>query len=176
MKLSSEAEAEQLILSILPQTEIRQKCLMMLADSIAEANIYGRDKWAVTYELNGGKRVRLIVGHIIVCTLEKGRIWLALDEGLLESGYQSFLEKSGDWEWYKGKYAKYRAISSKNGYYLPSEKHVVIWPGMRRLHFESIYKAANGRILAPESREGHSSEILKYLRNELGQHVPDPLD
>lgn len=173
MALSSEGEAEQLILSVLPEEDIRQKCLTVFAEAIAEANIYGRDRWAVRYT---SSKVRLYVGHPIICTLENGRIWMAIDKGLLETTRrQSLLERSGDWEWDVDVYPEYTSISSRNGFYLPSEKHVEVWPVIRRLHFESIYKAANESTMDPRTPKGHSSEILKYLRNELGQHVPDPL-
>lgn len=175
MNLSSEGEAKQLILNIFRERKIgvRQKCLMMFADAIAEANIYGRDKWAVTYTAS---KVRLIVGHIIVCTLENGRIWVALDKGLLETPrHQSLLEQLDDWTWDDNQYPEYQQIPSRNGYYLPSEDHAKIWPGVRRLHFEAIYRAANETTMDQRTPEGHSAEILKYLRNELGRHVPDPL-
>lgn len=174
MEISNEGGAKQHILSILPETEIRHKCLTMIADAICEANTYGRDKWVVNYAKN---KVRLHVGHIIICTLESGRIWMALDKGLLEaSRSQPLLDQSGDWKWGKeDEYPEYSSILSKNGYYLPSEKHVEIWPEIRRLHFESVYKAANKTTMVPATRQSNSSEILKYLRNELRQHVPDPL-
>src|SRR5918993_5329142 len=99
MKISSEDEAKQLVVSILPKTGIRQQCLTMFAEAIDEANRYGRDIWTLTHTRD---KVRLIVGHIIVCTLENrpehGPIWMALDKGLL--GTSKFhLERSGDWEW-----------------------------------------------------------------------------
>ena len=75
----------QLKLSILPRTLNREMCLEAFADAIAEANVHGRDKWAVTHKAG---KVRLVVGHLIVCTLEDrpthGPIWMALDQELLE--------------------------------------------------------------------------------------------
>lgn len=99
MKISSEGEAKRLIFEILPEDGVRQECLTILADAIAEANSYGRDKWAVVYT---AEKVRLIVGHLIIFTLanrpEHGPIWMALDKELLEtSNYQSLLEQIDDW-------------------------------------------------------------------------------
>ncbi len=174
MGLSSESEAERLIHSILPEEGVRQRCLKVLADAISEANIYGRDRWVVTHEAS---KVRLHVGHLVVCTLEGGRVWMALDKGLLETAeHGSLLERSDDWAWGDGRYAEYRAIPSRNGYYSPSEEHAEIWPTIRRLHFESIYKAANQSTMDPRTPPSHSPAILRYLRNELGRHVPDPVD
>jgi len=180
MKVRNEGEAKMLVYKLFSETEIRpgirQKCLMVFADAIAEANIYGRDKWMVKYDPN---HIRLQMNgkikNIIVCTLGKGRIWMALDKGLLEtSNRQTLLEESGDWTWDVDDYPEYSSISSRNGYYLPSEKNAKVWPRVRRLHFESIYKAASGEN-KPGAPQNHSPEILKYLRNELGRHVPDPL-
>jgi hypothetical protein len=172
LELRSESDAEQLILSILPEPVVRRKCLAVFADAITEANIYGRGKWAVRY---ASDRVRLHIDHVFICTLEKGCVWMALDKGFLEaSDRQSHLEQSGDWRWDTDEYPEYPLIESRNGYYLPSEKHADLWPVIRPLHFESINRAANGRVLDAGARENHSPEILKYLRNELGQHVPDP--
>ena len=171
-KVSNEGEAKQLVLSILPEDEVRKVCLTIFADAIAEADVHGRDRWIVNYATD---KVRLHVGHLIICTLENGRIWMALDKGLLEtSNRQPSLVQSHDWKWDTDVYPEYSTISSRNGYYLPSEKHAEIWPGIRRLHFESIYRAANGRAMDPRTRKSHSSEILKYLRNDLGHPVPDP--
>jgi hypothetical protein len=148
-------------------------CLTIFADSIAEANIYGRDKWAVAYERD---KVRLIVGHIITCTLGNNRIWMALDSRLLEASSQPLvLEQSDDWEWDTNRYPEYPTISSRNGYYRPSKNHEKIWPAIRRPLFESIYRAANETTMDPRTPQGHSPEVLRYLRNELGRHVPDPL-
>ncbi len=177
MGLSSEKEARRLVDSVLPEPDIRQKCLKVFADAIAEANVHGRDKWAVTHTTD---KVRLIVGRIIVCTLrnrpDHGPIWMALDKALLRSSdKQPPLEQSGYWEWDNEAYPEYPLIQSRNGYYLLSVGHAEAWPMVRRLHFESIYRAANQTTMNPGTPKGHSSEILKYLRNELGRHVPDPL-
>jgi hypothetical protein len=72
MELRSERDAERLVLSILPEKEIRQKCLRVFADAITEANVYGRDKWAVRY---ASDRVRLHLDHVYICTLENGSVW-----------------------------------------------------------------------------------------------------
>jgi hypothetical protein len=177
MKLSGEDEAKRFVDSILPKPGTRQKCLMVFADAIDEANRYDRDKWAVTHTTD---KVRLIVGHLIVCTLrdrpEHGPIWMALDKGLLgTSNHKSLLERSGDWEWDVDQYPEYPTIGSRNGYYSPSEKHSEVWPTIRRLHFESICKAANHRAMDPRTPKGHSSEILSFIRKELGRQLPDPL-
>jgi hypothetical protein len=165
------------MLSVVPEPDIRQKCLMVFADAIDEAHVNGRDKWAITHTT---EKVRLIVGHIIVCTLrdrpEHGPIWMALDKELLStSNYQSFLWQSDDWEWDNDEYPEYPTIQSRNGYYRPSEKHAETWQIISRLHFESIRRAADQTTMDRRTPRGHSPEVLKYLRSDLGRHVPDPI-
>src|SRR3712207_5891489 len=126
MEVSNERDAAELILSIFPDLDdlrgagVGQKCLTILADAITEANVYGRDKWAVRNKANPD-RIQLLVNHIVVCTLGQGRIWMALDKGLLEtSSYQSLLDQSDDWEWGEGGLdAEYQQIPSRNGFYMP---------------------------------------------------------
>jgi putative restriction endonuclease len=176
MTISSESEARQHVLSILPERDVRQKCLEVFAEAVTEADACGRDRWAVTYRTGRDMKVRLIAGHIIVCTLGNGRIWMALDREILAtSNARSLLEASGDWEWGTGRFAEYRQIPSKNGYYLPSEKHLEIWPVIRQLHFESIRRAADQTTMDPRTPGRHSPEILQYLRDETGRDLPDPL-
>ncbi len=166
--VSSEGEAERLILSILPQSDTRQKVLTVFADAIEEANRHGRDVWAVRD--NRARKVRLHVGRVVICTIGNGSIWMALDKGLLDtSNHESFLERSGDWEWGKGRYAEYRLIPSRNGIYMPSEKHPELCPVIRRLHFESISKAANQTTIDPRTHKGHSTELPSYIGKQLAR-------
>jgi hypothetical protein len=173
--VSSEGEARQLILSILPEPDTRQKVLTVFADALEEANRHGRDVWAVRHTT---EKVRLVVGHVIVCTLknrfEHGPIWMALDKGLVGS-VKYPLERSGDWEWDNDQYPEYRTIESRNGYYSPSERHAELWDRIKPLHFESISKAATQTTMDPRTRKRHSPKILSYVRKELGQQLPDPL-
>ncbi len=177
MKLSSGDEAKRFVDSILPEPRTRQKVLTAFADAIEEANRSGRDRWAVR---RMSEKLRLIVGHHIVCTLkdrpEHGPMWMALDQRLLgTSNHRSFLEQSGDWEWDVEQYPEYSAIASRNGYYSPSGQHAELWPAIRLLHSASIGRAADHRALDPRSAKGHSPEILVHLREELGRQLPDPL-
>ena len=77
------------------------------------------------------------------------------------------LERSGDWEWDNDRYPEYRTIESRNGYYSPSEGHAELWDRIKPLHFESIGKAANQTTMDPRTPNGHTPEILNYVRKEL---------
>ena len=174
MAVGNEGEARGLMLSILPESEARQKCLMVFAEAIVKANSCGRDVWAVTHTRD---KVRLVVGHVIVCTLknrsEHGPIWMALDKGLVSSSKYP-LEQSGDWEWDNDRYPEYTTIESRNGYYSPSERHAELWDSIKHLHYEAISKAANQTTMDPRTPNGHTPEILAYIGKELGRQLPDP--
>lgn len=163
------------MLSILPESEARQKCLMVFADAVEEADLHGRDVWAVTHTRD---KVQLVVGHVIVCTLknrsEHGPIWMELDKGLVGSSKYP-LEWSGDWEWDNDQYPDYRTIESRNGYYSPSENHDELWDRKKPLHFESIDKAANQTTMDPRTLYGHTPPMLTCISKELGRQLRDPL-
>ena len=173
---SSEMEAKRIIESLLEDARVRKKCLSMFADSIAEANVYGNDRWVITCDSRN--EVRLHVGHVIICSLEKHGIWMALDEEFLESE-QSLEFPPSYWRWYK-EYLEYRSINSRNGYYNPqgmsSEEHQRAWERIRPLHFESISKAAKKwkKGVYDATRRRHASGVLKYLQRELERELPDP--
>jgi len=150
------------------------------------ANVYGRDKWAVHLLKD---MVRLHVGHYIILTIHQIDIcWLALDKQLIDSPIKGDLSfsASNDWGWTPDPSApkpsilnyddRYRRPFSVNGYYKPSDAHSQIWPKLRRLHFEFIYKAVYiGQPIQQKTQKRHSSGVLKYLRYELGRCLPDPL-
>ncbi len=178
MAIRSEDDARRHMHSILPEPEEREKCLNVFADAIDRANGHSRGNWAVT---RAKGKVRLIVGHVIVCTLknrpEHGPLWIALDKKLLgTSSDRSILELSDDWEWDTvSKNREYPAIGSRNGFYRPSGDHAELWQATEPLFFESIFTAATQTTIDPRTPKGHTPEILEYLRGELGRPVPDPL-
>jgi hypothetical protein len=174
--LGRKDQVSRLMLSVLPSgADVGQKCLRVFADGIERADGHGRNVWAVTHTKD---KVRLIVGHVIVCALknrpEHGPIWMALDKGLVESSAFP-LERSGDWEWDNDRYPEYKTIDSRNGYYSPSENHDELWGMIKPLHFWSIRKAAYRTTMDPRTPKGHTPEILSYMRTELGRQLPDPL-
>jgi 5-methylcytosine-specific restriction protein A len=146
----------------------------MFVEAINHANSCGGDKWGTYYLPN---KIRLLVGSLIVFTINEGSIWLALDDQLLEASeqYQHLLGETDSWQWDKEDYPRYSAVPSRNGYYTPSEKHLTIWPVIRTLHFEYINKAAKKYAkLKSSSRVNNHLAVLDYLLNKLGEFVPYP--
>ena len=171
MDKSKENEVREIVENLIPDPDERKIALSMMAEGIREANLYGRDKWAVHILSD---RCRLLVGHLIVFTIHQDRIWLSCDKDLLASKHLDFGSMSS-WEWDESVYPNYKQIPAHNGFYTPNEaEHPIIWPELRRLFFEAIYKAAH-TTMDPRTPSGHSPGTLQYIRNELEEHIPDPL-
>ncbi len=132
-------KVEQDIAGLLPDVEMRKRCLSVLLESLSEAHLYGAQKWGV-YCRDDADRLRLLVGSLIVLTIHNGRLWMALDQELLETSPEALdtLNHSIDWSWETGRWARYTRIPSRNGYYTPSDEHPRIWPVIRSLHFAYI--------------------------------------
>lgn len=161
--------------SIVPDPEARNLYLSIFLESILEANKYGANKWGVYYT---NDKIRLLVGSLIVLTVEKHGLWVTLDRQLLDKSNNELdlLEHSDDWRWDTGSWSEYRAVPSKNGFYTPSENHQHIWPVIRQLHFEFIGNVARryGQ-LRESSKNTNMPDLLAYLRYTLNQFVPEPV-
>lgn len=175
MNRYDEGDVKNIVSHLLPQEEKRNLCLKIFTEAVNFAHSCGNDKWGTYYLPN---KVRLLVGNLIVFTIERECVWLALDKQLLESSkkYQHLLKGANSWRWDEVDYPAYSQVPSRNGYYIPSEDHLEIWPVIRSLHFEFIDKvAAKYEKLKTTSQAKHSSAVVSYLRNELGQFVPAPV-
>lgn len=159
---------------LLPDHQIRRHCLELLLQSIRTAHHQGRNKWGVHRD---GSRVRLLVGGLVVFTIENGRIWLALDGALLDASPQkrATLDRSPAWQWDAGKYAEYRRVPSKNGYYMPHPKRWELRPVIDKLHLEFVRNVARKYEHLPRpSQERHMPAILDSLSDVLECEVPRP--
>lgn len=161
--------------SILPDPKARNQYLTIFLESILEANKYGANKWGAYYT---NDKIRLLVGSLIVLTVEKHGLWVTLDKQLFDKSNKEFdlLEHSDDWRWDTGSWSEYKAVPSKNGFYTPSENHPRIWPIIRQLHFEFIGNVSRryGQ-LRESSKNTNMPDLLAYLRDTLNQFVPSPV-
>jgi hypothetical protein len=177
--LYSEQEAKQLIEGLIPDPALRRLCLNIFVDAIHEANLYGRDKWHIEPAFDG--HIWLFTGSLVTCSLVEERIWFSLDRQLMESQAGEPLACDGtatNWAWEPVDLDDptwVHLATVINGFYMPGANHLQIWPQLRRLLNESIYRAIqNSPDTGIIEERVHSPGILAYLRNELGRHVPDP--
>ncbi len=130
-------EARQVIYSLLPDTIVRRSCLEIFGESAGYANSFGSDKWGAYYETG---KVRLLVGSLIVFTIHKDGVWLALDQELLDTSQELsvFLDNAEEWRWDNYDYPIYKSVPSRNGFYTPSNNHVEVWSVIKKLHWEHV--------------------------------------
>jgi len=167
-------EIEDIIKKLLSNKDERKICLSFFLEAIKKANSCGSNKWGVYCCKD---KVRLLVGSLIVFTINKDKIWLTLDKQALNGNNDKMklLEDSKLWNWENGDYSEYIPVPSMNGYYTPSIANLDILPVICDLHFIYIEKVAQRyQLLMSTSQSKHSGELLKYLEKELGQIVPSP--
>lgn len=165
---------ERVINSLIPDETNRKQYLLVFLESLRRSHTYGSDMWGV-YHTN--EVIRLLVGGLIVLTIEKQGIWITLDQQhIYESPEElAVLQRSHDWHWDTGRWSQYTRIPSRNGFYTPSDRHLQIWPVIRQFHFSYIEKAAQKFTqLREDSQSKHMPIVLAYLRNTLHQYVPEP--
>jgi Domain of unknown function (DUF3883) len=165
-------EARQVICSLLPDTRVRKSCLEIFGESVGYANSFGSDKWGAYYETG---KVRLLVGSLIVFTIHKDGVWLALDQELLDTSQKLsiFLDNAEEWKWDDYDYPVYKSVPSRNGFYSPSNNHLEVWDVIKKLHFEVIAKtAAKYEKLRHGSK--HSADLITYIQSEVGNFLEFP--
>jgi len=173
--IDDDSEVKCVIDSIIPDAKSRDLCLSVFLEALIEANKYGVNKWGAYYSHD---KIRLLVGSLIVVTIEKRGLWVTLDQQLLDESAEELhlLEISNDWHWDTGIWSKYKPVPSRNGYYTPSKGHSQIWPIIRRLHFAFIKNTANKYAqLRKNSKHKNMPYLLAYLRHTLNQFVPEPI-
>lgn len=155
----------QRIERVLPNQNVRMVQLTALADSIDYVTNRNPTLFVVHLKPN---RVRLIVGRLIVLTLESNHIWLATDPSHAERG----LSALRSWRWGEGEYAEYRLVPSRNGYYAPSLDPGGEWTAIQSAHFSFLDRVVSrARNVDPRSRKRHEPLLLEYLRLELGRRA-----
>lgn len=165
-------DVRKVIHSLLPDAKTRRLCLEAFGETVSYANSLGNEKWGAYYERG---KVRLLVGSLIVFTLEPGCAWLALDQELLEKSQElsSFLESTEDWKWDDHDYPRYKKVPSRNGFYVPSDKHEDVWGVIKQLHFEFISKTAEKYEKLREGTQ-NSESLIEYIRSEIGDFLQSP--
>lgn len=156
--------------ALIPDEEQRRNYLQILLSVIKKADSYGKNKWGVHCREN---IIRVLVGNLIVFTLEKECLWCALDKELAEKD-RIFREPNTFWKWDTDEYPIYVKVPSKNGYFVSS--NLSDWNHIENLHFAFIESVSHKyQKLNIKSQRLHEPEVLNYLRKELHESVPEPL-
>ncbi len=177
MPTKSVAEIRQLLEKLYPERTLRLRCLSLFAESIKHAHSHAPDNWVVVVPSNQS-RIRLTVGHLVPFTLERGKVWMALDLEALEELPQAMmlLNEAQGWQWQTGLYSEYKPVPSRNGYYFPdadpSEK---LFPTVWELNCAYVKRIGILKYkLHPQSRRAYQPAILEFLRQELKCSLLEP--
>lgn len=154
---------------LLPDPNHRGLLLRCFAEAVSYAEQFAPNKWSV-HGLYGG--LSLVVGRLIVLSIEEGRIWAALDAELLSgrTNLANVLQRSASWKWdNESDYPTYRLIPSRNGFFHPGEDAAQAWPAVRELLFAFIKRSADSVDALPRrSREAHDPTLVEAIRRDLG--------
>jgi putative restriction endonuclease len=178
MIFSGMSDIKETLSSLFPDDKYRKRCLSLFAESIVEAHSHGGNMWGVYCFREGVRKgIRLLVGSLIVFTIDEDGMWLSLDKALLneKTDERRELDTSDLWRWGRGEYSEYRAVPSRNGYYAPSSTDFDLWPVLREFHFAYLRNVAQkyGQLRL-DSQENHTPAVMVYLREELKQNLPSP--
>ena len=163
-----------ILLKILPNKIVRENCLNIISESIICADELGSNKWCL--HLNNNK-IRLFIGSLIVFTIYKEELWIALDKDFLKlnDSLLEALNNSQYWRWDKEGYPEYSRVPSRNGFYNPIDKNFELWNTIKNAHFEFIRNVANKFVrLQNRSQLNHVPELLEIIQDTLGRSLPKP--
>lgn len=159
---------------ILPEKNLRENCLNVFSECIICADESGSNKWGLHLQKN---KIRLLVGSMIVCTIQDAEIWMAIDRAYLESEneLEDVFNDSPFWRWDSEDYSEYTRVPSLNGYYSLNDKSLELWNTIREAHFEFIRNVATKfENLQTRSQDKHEPELLNTIQEILGRSLPAP--
>lgn len=144
-------------------------CLQLFAESIQLCNRFGSHKWGVAVAADD--HVRLLMGSLIVASIEQYSYWLAVD--IPDIKERNTLDQFLNWRWTPQFY--YRRPPSMSGYYWPMKNHAEIWPAILRLHQRYLTTVAETYDhLRIDSQPHHSDDLLLSIENFLKISLPRP--
>lgn len=162
---TSETYAREIIESFLPQTDVRQACLNLLADYIVQAHQFGANKWGVTLHSD---HVRLNVGRIQVFVLRHNHIYLVMDADSLSEQDGAELKKYADIP-----KEEYITVPRTEDVSLPAQNLPSILPLVQKSYGRLVEKATKTARRTPYFKS-HSPGVIAYLQKYLGKHIPEP--
>lgn len=164
----------KVVKSLIPDENIREKCLKIFSECLIKADESGSTKWGVHVKKD---RIRLLVGSLIVCTVIKDKIWMALDREMLEStgSVRDIIESSGYWTWDTEDYPEYSQVPTLNGYYEVIDESFYLWAELKKLHFELIRKTGEKyKNLQVKSQKHHEPALIAYIQDTYDLSLPLP--
>lgn len=164
---SSAAGAQAVIERLLPHSTGRNAILAFFAQSITIAHTAQPAAWGVTLYRD---RVRLNVNQVIVCTLVRDTIWIAVDKQALDEPTTARLSQLQDWQEHT-----YRSVPTSASATVHYHELEEVLPLLASAHARLIQLCAARSAQAPLKVQGaHSEGVIAYLRAAGFPDVPSP--
>jgi len=154
--------------SIYPDASLRRGLLGILAESIKLAHDANPSGWSA--KLRRSKSyVNLTVGRIVVLSLVRDGVWIAVDEPSVdETVRKALLEATtGD------EAETFRTVPGATLYPLVPEEAAQLWPDLRAAHERAVQRASQTVERTPV-HVYFSEELMTYLESELEEQLPRP--
>ena len=154
----------------LPDSQRRRVLLSYFDEAMRNAERFA-GKWSVNGRYGG---LSLVVGRLIVLSLQEGRIWSALDTDLLSgrADLANALQRSASWKWDETDYPRYVVVPSRNGFFEPGDDASRVWPAVRELLFTLMKRSADSvKALPRRSRKAHEPSLVRAIRRDLKEVV-----
>ncbi len=167
MSQSDKQTIQDKLESFFPDSRQRQTVLKAFANSVQRAMKIADGEWVVRERDND---LILNVKNLVIFKVQKGRLYLALDEKSLQAQHIDPQTAFPNWENNEeGKYSNYQNPRSVNGfYYLTAEADD--WAQIQQLHFHYIDNIGGTRNkIRPESERAHDPSIIAFLN----ENIPD---
>lgn len=167
----SEEYARSVFTAAYPDGAMRHEVLSALARSIQHAHRVGPRSWSLTLRPDS---FTLNVGMVWMMSGHKGRLRMLLDGRSLDDDAREILEASCTLR------VEEEVRSLKDPYKVRIEGAILsslrsqpFYAALQHAHFCAIEEAKSRRSTAVYSK-AHSPGLLRYLRAELGEDIPDP--
>lgn len=159
------SEIEQRLDALLPEPNIRARMLAVFAESMQYIRARRPDwchvRWA-------GRRLRLLAGRLIVLTLHAEGVWMTTDA----SAADEHLSGLRSWRWDEGRWARYRRVPSRNGYYMPGLDAGSDLALIRPLHFAYLEQVlSEGLVPDQRTAANHDAALVDYIESATGVAV-----
>jgi hypothetical protein len=166
----SEHTARSVVEKLYPDPAVRLEVLRILAASIGHAHSVGPRAWQLTLH---HANFRLIVGQARILDGLMEKLFLVVDGRALDPALQEQIAAIGTIEPDSLKSLKSPLAVTITGAQLQGMTGRPFFPALQEAHFRAIDEARAKFSAAPFAR-AHSPGLLKYMRAQLGEDIPDP--
>jgi hypothetical protein len=162
---SNVTEAQRVLESLIPDVELRRRCLNLMADYIVAAHALSPSTWEITLFKN---RVRLNIGSIQTFVIYSNEAYIVLDNISLTDEERQTLISHGH-----SPQQNYVSVPETYDIQIPTEYIPKVEVLIRKAYNPLVTRAFRGARRTPYYPY-HSPSVVAYLRKFLDREIPDP--